>query len=143
MATPIMPGWWNACGTNFPPWFPPWERRRSTPLRWAICKVIRRKSYTLAQLGANFPRFLAETQPDSEGEAAEWGDFLVDLATLERIYSEVFDGPGSEGQSPLTPGDLEDIPPEIWPDVKLIPVPSLRLASVSVSSPRIYHRRSP
>ncbi len=85
------------------------------------------QSYTLARLGANFPRFLAETQPDSADQAAAWGNFLVDLATLERIYSEVFDGPGSEGQSPLAPADLEGIPPEAWPEVKLIPVPSLRL----------------
>ncbi len=85
------------------------------------------QSYTLARLGANFPKFLTETQPASAGEAGEWGNFLVDLATLERIYSEVFDGPGSEGQSPLTPAELQNIPTETWPLVKLVPVPSLRL----------------
>src|SRR5258707_1575006 len=58
------------------------------------------RSYTLFQLGVNFPRFLAETRPDreaDEGVAAEWPDFLIDLATLERTFSEVFDGPGVEG----------------------------------------------
>lgn len=89
------------------------------------------QSYTLGQLGANFPRFLAEILPQSsessENPSAASGRFLIELARLERIYSEVFDGPGSEGLTPLSPETLREIPPETWPEVKLIPVPSLRL----------------
>jgi hypothetical protein len=59
------------------------------------------RSYTLFQLGANFPRFLAETRPEAgkgEGEAlpVNWPDFLIDLATLELTFNEVFDGLGVE-----------------------------------------------
>jgi hypothetical protein len=82
------------------------------------------QSDTLSQLGANLPRFLAEIQTD---HAPELSRFLVDLARLERIYSEVFDGPGSEGEAPLSPESLAEIPPDAWPEVKLLPVPSLRL----------------
>lgn len=53
-------------------------------------------SYTLADLGRNFDLFLRETRPACEGDEPDWGDFLIDLARLERTYAEVFDGPGSE-----------------------------------------------
>src|ERR1700736_4968182 len=42
------------------------------------------RSYTLFQLGVNFPRFLAETRPEvsgDEGLPTDWPDFLIDLAT--------------------------------------------------------------
>src|SRR5258708_18726791 len=58
------------------------------------------RSYTLFQLGTNFPRFLEETRPNREGKrrsAADWPDFLIDLATLELTFNEVFDGPSLEG----------------------------------------------
>lgn len=88
------------------------------------------RSYTLAQLGANFPQFLAEIPlPTITNQTADFAAFLIDLARLERLYSEVFDGPGSEGKPPLSPEDLQQIPPEAWPEVRLVPVPSLRLAS--------------
>ncbi|MCA9073355.1 MAG: putative DNA-binding domain-containing protein [Planctomycetaceae bacterium] len=88
------------------------------------------RSYTLGQLGANFPRFLAEIPLTTlTNQSEEFAAFLIDLATLERLYSEVFDGPGSEDQPPLSPEELQQIPPEAWPGVRLVPVPSLRLAS--------------
>ncbi len=86
------------------------------------------QSYTLGHLGANFAKFLEETQPPESADSPPGIEqFLVDLARLERLYGEVFDGPGSEGQPPLSPESLEQIPPEAWPMVKLVPVPSLRL----------------
>jgi len=86
-------------------------------------------SYTLANLSRSFPRFLCETQPnaDPEGVAARgWMDFLIDLATVERTYSEVFDGPGLEGESSLSPSDLAAMQPDEWGQVRLLPNPSLR-----------------
>lgn len=83
-------------------------------------------SYTLNDLGANFPRYLAETCPADEDETG-WAAFLIDLATLERTYSEVFDGPGVEGRELLTPERLKAIPPGQWPDARLVPAPDLRL----------------
>lgn len=90
------------------------------------------QSYTLSDLSAKFPEHLAQTRPPRESEDAEpdWADFLVDLATLERIYSEVFDGPGVEGQRLLQADNLREIAPDRWPSVRLVPVPCLRLLSL-------------
>jgi hypothetical protein len=91
------------------------------------------RSYTLFQLGVDFPRYLAETRPDREGEAssaADWPDFLIDLATLERTFSEVFDGPGVEGEHLLDTGQLLAIPPERLLEARLVGVPCLRLLVV-------------
>ena len=59
--------------------------------------------YTLGRLGEKFPDFLAETRPPSapadEGKAT-WPEFMIDLARLERVVNEVFDGPGAEGAAP-------------------------------------------
>jgi len=86
-------------------------------------------SYTLSELGAKFPQYLAETRPDreSENEAPDWADFLVDLARLERLYSEVFDGPGIEKSEVLKPETLLAIPPTRWNEVRFEPAPCLRL----------------
>lgn len=83
-------------------------------------------SYTLANLGARFPRFLrdfAETHEDS----FEGARFLIDLATLERLYAEVFDGPGIEGLPLITPDDLRNLSSQTLPSISLKPAPSLRL----------------
>jgi len=88
------------------------------------------RSYTLAQLASRFPQFLAETRPTPDADCrdnADWAAFLIELATLERIYSEVFDGPGVEGEALLSTADLTAIPAERWPDVQLTTVPCLRL----------------
>ena len=87
-------------------------------------------SYTLGQLGASFPRFLSEIPiPPPAGQSEQFPSFLADLSALERTYSEIFDGPGLEGGLLMSPDDLKQVPPEAWPEVKLIPSPSLRLAS--------------
>ena len=87
------------------------------------------RSYTLARLGANFPRYLTETQPDNETKSAtaSWTDLIIDLATLERTYSEVFDGSGPERQQLLQPDDLQAISLDQWPAARLVPVDCLRL----------------
>jgi hypothetical protein len=91
------------------------------------------RSYTLFQLGANFPRFLVETRPDRDGKgsaAVDWPDFLIDLATLERTFNEVFDGPGVEGEPLLDAGQLQGIAPEDLLEARLVGVPCLRLLSL-------------
>ena len=65
------------------------------------------RSYTLNRLGENFPRYLAESRPDAaapEQARESWPDFIVELATLERAFAEMFDGEGNEGK-PLLDGD--------------------------------------
>lgn len=86
------------------------------------------KSYTLQHLGSNFPRFLAETCPADEDPA--WAAFLIDLASLERLYGEVFDGPGSEGHELMSTERLAAIPMHVWATVRLIPAVDMHLAKL-------------
>jgi len=88
------------------------------------------RSYTLLQLGANFPRYLAETRPregGGEGLPADWPDFLIDLATLELTFNEVFDGPGVEGECLLDAEQLQAVTAERFYDSRLVGVSCLRL----------------
>ena len=86
-------------------------------------------SYTLAALSGRFPQYMEETRPTrkTSEEGPDWPDFLIDLARLERAYSDVFDGPGPERGELLKSDELSDIPQECWPDVTLVPVACLRL----------------
>lgn len=51
-------------------------------------------SYTLTDLGRGFPAYLASTAPDEA-----WAKFIVELATFERAFSEVFHAVGHESES--------------------------------------------
>ena len=84
------------------------------------------RSYTLSDLGAEFASYLRQTRPSDLPEPA-WPDFLIDLATLERTYADVFDGPGVEGEALLDAVALQAIPESQIPDVVFEPVPCLRL----------------
>lgn len=105
------------------------------------------KSYTLSQLGREFPRFLRESRPDDLPSTSTWPEFLVDLATLERTYSEVFDAPGPEQQTRLRSADLFAIPMEAWPETRLIPAEGLRLLElrfpVHAYATAVRHKESP
>lgn len=83
-------------------------------------------SYTLANLGAQFPRFLSDFAQGHE-DSFEGTQFLIDLATLERLYAEVFDGPGIEGLPLITPDDLKNLSSQTLPSISFEPAPSLRL----------------
>jgi hypothetical protein len=88
------------------------------------------RSYTLSQLAAHFPRYLAESRDewgDEDADFRAWQDFLIDLATLEWTISDVFDGPGEEGSAPLNSDHISTIPSEHWPQARLVPARSLRL----------------
>ncbi|HJZ92317.1 MAG TPA: DNA-binding domain-containing protein [Gemmataceae bacterium] len=87
------------------------------------------RSYTLNHLGANFPAYLAETSPAGEDDSG-WTTFVIDLATLERIYGEVFDGPGVEGREPLSADALLTVPPARWVDACLVPAAGFRLVKL-------------
>lgn len=88
-------------------------------------------SYTLADLGAKFPQHLAESRPPRETDEEEpnWIDFLIDLARLERLYGDVFDGPGIERLETLQLDDLLTIPPDRRQQVRFQTAPCLRLAT--------------
>lgn len=83
------------------------------------------RSYTLDHLGESFAKFLDETRPEDEG--AGWPDFLIDLATFEWTIAKVFDGPGVEGRTLLTPEALQSFPPERFAEARLVPVPCLHV----------------
>lgn len=90
-------------------------------------------SYTLAQVGSSFPKYLAETRPASGtgGQGfEEWTDFLIDLSSLERLYGEVFDGPGVEGLGLLDAMQLAAIPLGRWPAARLVPACCLKLVNL-------------
>lgn len=59
------------------------------------------RSYTLSRLADAFPEHLAATRPDADAAPAEresWPDFIINLATLELAFMQVYDGPGVEGR---------------------------------------------
>jgi hypothetical protein len=85
------------------------------------------RSYTLDHLGESFARFLEETRPEEEGDEIGWPDFLIDLATFEWAVAKVFDGPGVEGRTLLTPEALQSFPPERFGEARLVPVPCLHV----------------
>ncbi len=87
------------------------------------------RSYTLFELGTRFPQFLRDTRPADVGADGEpsWPDFLIDLATLELAFNEVFDGPGIEGKPTLDAAAVAAVPPDRLPDVRLIPAPCVRV----------------
>lgn len=87
-------------------------------------------SYSLGFLGERFAQYLTDTRPDDVPKPG-WPDFLIDLATLERTYAEVFDGPGPENLDTLKPEDLQAVPPELVSEIRLVAVPSLRLLEAS------------
>lgn len=91
------------------------------------------QSYTLSQLSRRFVEFLEETRPSEDDDldgALSWPDFMIDLARLERCYSEVFDGPGAERLKLLGADELREISPDAWVHARLLVVPCLRLLSV-------------
>lgn len=86
------------------------------------------RSYTLDHLGESFAKFLDETRPEPEdGAEVSWPDFLIDLATFEWAVAKVFDGPGVEGRTLLTPEALQSFPPERFAEARLVPVPCLHV----------------
>lgn len=95
-------------------------------------------TYTLTQLGSNFPAYLAETTPPDDEMPRHWVDFVVDLAQFELAVSEIFDGPGSEGQPLLDVQELLSLPQSKVLEVRLECVPSLRLIRLRCPVHRYY-----
>jgi len=90
------------------------------------------QSYTLSRLATELPSHLAKTRPPHEADenAPDFADFLIDLAILERTYSEVFDGPGPEQAPTLKPSDLEGLSVEQFADSRLVLHGCVRLLSL-------------
>jgi hypothetical protein len=108
-------------------------------------------SYTLLELDQGFADHLAATEPQLADGEEPWPSFVVDLARLERLFFEVYHGPGVEaaqaGPTACTPGwdqprvlaahnrscligsdgELPGKLPPVWAGVTVSPVPSLKL----------------
>jgi hypothetical protein len=89
------------------------------------------QSYSLSELGLHFPAHLKATRPPREADEPDWADFLIDCCQLERIYAEVFDGPGPERPTNSRwPMDFASLTPESFAEARLRMVPWLRLVAV-------------
>ena len=94
-------------------------------------------SYTLTRLAAGFPAYLAATRPDAARPAAArapWADFLVELATLELVFQEVYDGDGLEGAVPPPVDEVVAPPPGALLATRFVPAPSLRLFALGFAT---------
>jgi hypothetical protein len=90
-------------------------------------------SYTLIELGRAFPAFLAANMPaDLPGRQA-----LAELAELEWLTNEVFNGPGVEQEPPL---DLAEFVPENWETLRLALAPCVRLMQVATPVHEYYRQ---
>lgn len=89
------------------------------------------RSYTLCELGARFPRYLDESRlhanhpPDAAPPT--WPEFVVEMATFERVQREVYDAPGTEGMALFDSQRLHEVPADDFPDLRLVVAPCLRL----------------
>jgi hypothetical protein len=118
-------------------------RRATRLVAAAICEPPSR-SYTLAELGRGFSEYLFETRPPTHSPADEpdFADFLIDLARLERCYSEVFDLPGPEREPGLTPEIITSIAPVQFAGTRLIFHDTVRLLTqLPVMTMRVLRQR--
>ncbi|HWB01466.1 MAG TPA: DNA-binding domain-containing protein [Verrucomicrobiales bacterium] len=100
-------------------------------------QAIPSRSYTLHHLGQQFPAWLENSRPQAEEEAGvasadegpDWPELLVDLARMEWIVYETFDGPGMEGKTALSAEALGRLPAEAWDKARLVPGPALSVAA--------------
>jgi hypothetical protein len=100
-------------------------------------QAIPSRSYTLHHLGRRFPAWLENSRPQAEeeagvapaGEGPDWPELLVDLARMEWIVYETFDGPGMEGQPALGADALVALAPEAWDEARLAAGPALSVAA--------------
>lgn len=92
------------------------------------------RSYTLNRLGEEFARYLDETRPDRGGreeQGPDWPDFLIDLARLELVIGQVFDGPGLEQEDCINHESLQSIAPDQWLQARLKLAVCLKLLQFS------------
>ncbi|HEV3444397.1 MAG TPA: DNA-binding domain-containing protein [Gemmataceae bacterium] len=115
-------------GLNFPRFLA--ETRPDQEGSSAVDHVAVAESVAVA--GSRDPATLGSEgqEPPAARAAVDWPDFLIDLATLELTFNEVFDGPGVEGEELLDAGYLRGIAPERLLEARLVGVPCLRLLAL-------------
>lgn len=105
------------------------EEEAFDALAFAYLQEYPSHSYTLNELGTNFPLYLEKNRPDWDDDEnlRDLPDFMVDLARLEWTLGEVFDSEGDEGLPLLNAEDVRDMPPSSFANATLKPARSLRL----------------
>lgn len=93
------------------------------------------RSYTLGDLGAGLPVYLAEVGLHArvipDGADTSWPQFINELARFERLMREVFDSPGVEQATVLDAVQLAGALGTVGEDLRLAPAPCLRLSTFS------------
>jgi Putative DNA-binding domain len=83
------------------------------------------RSRSMADLGRRLAGYLAAQRPDRAEPPARreaWIGVVIDLARYEQVFSEVYDGPGTEGRT--APGEPLPLPED--PDGAVTLAPGLR-----------------
>jgi hypothetical protein len=91
-------------------------------------------SYTLDHLADDFARHLVETRPDADAppdERESWPEFIIELASLEWAFRNIYDGPGVEGRALPCAEDALAIDPELILQARPATAPCLRLFAFS------------
>jgi Putative DNA-binding domain len=83
------------------------------------------RHYSLAQLGARFPRFLDEHADDA---LVPHRGFVVAVATVERTMEDVFDAEQAEA---LTTEQLQQMSPDRWGQLPFKTIPAFRLLTLA------------
>jgi hypothetical protein len=81
-------------------------------------------------LTAGFATYLAATRAQMDSAEA-WPDMIVDLARLERVFAEVYDAKGVEGEQLPGIEELPEQPRGAWRMARIEPVRCLRLVRSS------------
>ena len=84
-------------------------------------------SPTLFELDRGFADHLETTRPQSGHGEEPWPSLLVDLARLERLFLEVYDGPGVETVEIASTAALPSQLQPGWAQARVSAVPCLRL----------------
>lgn len=92
-------------------------------------------SYTLADLGQKLPDYLRSTHP--RDETCAWYEALAELAELEWVTNEVFNGSGVE-QDPAI--DVAMFAPETWNSLRVTLAPCVRLLELDYPIHDYYQR---
>ncbi|MFI0404642.1 putative DNA-binding domain-containing protein [Actinomadura sp. 3N508] len=86
-------------------------------------------AYTLSRLDEGFAAHLSATRPDRRAPGTskrpDWPDLIIDIARLERIITEVIEGPGTENADLPATDDLPE--PADLPGLRPVVAPCLRL----------------
>lgn len=101
------------------------------------------RSYTLAHLGHAFVDYLKETRPKREGVEGinpDWTDFMIDLASFEWAFFEVFDAEGVERGAVLQERDFSVLSEKNFLALHFHPAPSFRLLAFTHPIHRYVHK---